>query len=416
MGRTTCPFRTLVLCLLLASRCGGQERELGLVKSESQRLRMAPAPLEEDFWKDLKVFRERSAGFHRALRDWVELLLPKEKSELDAGFSSLNSRLDAHLQRAGLTEPASTGPVEPASSSGDFTPGLVTRIEVSRPAEDPDKLAVIVGVGVPCGDDEAVYVYDYSRGPLRRVLESHGTRDHDESLSDVRFSKRDAFGTQLILTLRYAVQCGSSWSLLSYDLFRLSAADNTAMPILSREQGIWFGGYDPYQVRLEPDELLLEVRDRSIDSGIHNRAHVLHFNAAHGPAERIDPVALQPQDFVDEWLTSPWSEMESRSAEDGRDKFKKWYDFLAGDFIAGDFTMAQACKEKPGQWQVGINLDWIKGKEIPEPLSVYFLVQQFEKYRFKMVGISFDRQDGCPGDSPPSEESPSLFPAREKKP
>jgi hypothetical protein len=202
--------------------------------------------------------------------------------------------------------------------------------------------------------------------------------------------------------------------MLSYDLFRLSATANAAVPILGREQGIWFGANNPYQVRLDPDELLLEVRDRSIDGGIHNRAHVLHFKAAGPAAERIDPVALQPQDFVDEWLIRQWSEMESRSAEDGRDKLKKWHEFLAGDFVAGELQFAQQCRDKSDQWQVGIDLDWIKGKELPEGLRLYFLVQQSNQYRFKMVGVSFDRQEGCPGESQPNSEGPTLFPANEK--
>jgi hypothetical protein len=39
-----------------------------------------------------------------------------------------------------------------------------------------------------------------------------------------------------------------------------------------------------------------------------------------------------------------------------------------------------------------------------------FLVQQLEQYRFKMTGISFERQDGCPGESGPNMDQPSMFP------
>jgi hypothetical protein len=81
----------------------------------------------------------------------------------------------------------------------------------------------------------------------------------------------------------------------------------------------------------------------------------------------------------------------------------------------GDFTIVQPCKEKHSQWQVGVKLNVIKGRQMPEPLSVFFLVQQLGQCRFKMAGISFNRQDGCPGESPPSQDSPSLFPTREKK-
>jgi hypothetical protein len=240
-------------------------------------------------------------------------------------------------------------------------------------------------------------------------LESHGTREHDESILAVQFSKPDAFGNQLILTLRDAVQCGSSWNELAFDLFRFSPATNRAIPILSGEHGIWFGVDDPVQVRLETDDLLMEIRDRSIDVGIHNRAHILHFNIGRDSAPvRIDPVALKPEDFVDEWLTRPWTEMESRSASD--EKLKKWHDFLSGDFAAGDITLVQPCMDLPKQWLIAVDMTWLKGKQLPEPLTIYFLIQQPAQYRYRMLNISFDRQEGCPGDSGPSHDSPTLFP------
>jgi hypothetical protein len=104
--------------------------------------------------------------------------------------------------------------------------------------------------------------------------------------------------------------------------------------------------------------------------------------------------------------------MGSRSAE-GEPKLKMWHDFLA-DGVALTFTVVQPCQQNPGQWQIGVALDWLKDKELPEPLSVYFLVKQSEQYRFKMVEIGFDRQDGCPGESPPTEDNPSLFPTEQK--
>lgn len=269
---------------------------------------------------------------------------------------------------------------------------------------------------MPCGDDDVVYVYDYSQGARRRILESHGSRGHDEGVSEIHFSKFSGAGYQQILTIRSGAQCLSAWNELSYDLFRFSRRTNAAEQIFQGSHDIWFG--DGPFVRLQPDELLMEMRDRSIDAGIHNRAHVLDFKTTDESVARIDPVALQPQDFVDEWLTRPWSEMASRSTEeksahDNQTKLEKWHKFVGADFVGGDFTLVQACSETPGQWQIGVDIDWIGKKDLPEPLSVYFLVQQLEgPYRYKMTDISFNRQDGCPGDSGPSLEKPTLFPTK----
>jgi hypothetical protein len=408
MIRTSQALLSFVLSLVVTGVSAAQESTLERVKSEAARLRQGSPPPEADFWKELKAIRDRSVGLQIAIRDWVESVLPKSKAALDVEFPFLNPKVNTDLQRAGLFASNNSG--DPFKSN----PGSATEVEFSRPPEDADKLVVTTGIDVPCGRDDAVYVYDYSQEQPRRVLEAHGTRDHDETISDIRFSKSDALGNQLILTLRYGAQCGSNWETLSYDLFRLSATASTAIPILSGTHGIFLGDMS-YQLRLAPDDLLIEVRDRSIDAGIHNRAHVLHFQTTGSTAERVDPVALQPQDFVDEWLTRPWSEMESRSAESGRDKLKKWHEFLAGNFVAGEFQFVQLCQEQTDQWQVAVYLDWIKGKELPEGLMVYFLVQQSDKYRFKITSISFDRQEGCPGESQPSSERPTLFPANEKK-
>src|SRR5438128_6385768 len=102
MGRATYAARTLVMSLLMAGVSGGQEQTLERVINESARLRQAPPPSESNVWKEIKAVRDRSAGFHTAIRDWVESLLPKSRTALDAEFSFLSPRLNADLQRAGL--------------------------------------------------------------------------------------------------------------------------------------------------------------------------------------------------------------------------------------------------------------------------------------------------------------------------
>src|ERR1043165_8935939 len=115
---------------------------------------------------------QNAAVDHAALRDRIEQLLPNSRETFDVEFPSLTSRIAA---------------------------GFPARVKLSRPAEAEDLLTVTVGVGVACGEDDAVYVYDYGQGARRRVLESRGSRGHDESVSDVIFSRRDVRGTRLIL-------------------------------------------------------------------------------------------------------------------------------------------------------------------------------------------------------------------------
>jgi hypothetical protein len=202
------------------------------------------------------------------------------------------------------------------------------------------------------------------------------------------------------------------WNQLSYSLFRYASGAGTSIPVFSGDHGVYFGVDHPYNVQLKPDELLLELRDRSIDSGLRNRTHVLRYGVEPQPVTRINPVALQPQDFVDEWLTRPWLEMESRSSAANRDKLAQWHNFLSGpdgSFVGGDINVVQRCTEKPDDWKVSVTFHWIAGKELPEQFTVYFLVYGIGRYRFEMKAINIEAPDGCPGNSPRNSESPSLF-------
>jgi hypothetical protein len=109
--------------------------------------------------------------------------------------------------------------------------------------------------------------------------------------------------------------------------------------------------------------------------------------------KRIDPVALQPRDFVHEWLREPWQEMKSRSSNS--DTLAKWHKLLGG---SGDYEFVQPCINRPGFIQVGVGIDFIGDREIPEPLSV-------------VSGVSFETEDDCPGETPPADygELPLLF-------
>lgn len=389
-------MKVALLAVVLSVAGMAQDDALQRVVDESRRLQQMNLPSGPKFFDNVEDIRRQSDGLQSLLRDWLETVLPKSRPALDAEFPSLKAKLDADLWRAGVL----------GKDRYDLPVGLAKPVTLNRPYEAPDLLFATVGVGLPCGRYDVVYAYDYSNGAPHRVLESHGDKT-SESVFEVLGSGRDANGSRLILTLRYAVQCASNWNSLSYGLFRLPANADTAAAVLGGAQ--WFFGYD-YRVHLDPKDLLLEVDGSMLDTGILIRKHVLHFDASSTEPRRIDPVALLPQDFVDEWVTKPWTEMESRS-----DDLQKWHDFLAGgpdEFVSGTFDFVQPCQDKPGQWQIGVSFENLKGKELPEALPVYFLVQQSEQYKFRMTGISFDRQDGCPGETPLKDERPSLFPAR----
>jgi len=363
--------------LLVISSFGARAQSLDRVVAESRKL------------GTLAAAKGNSQDLQLALRDWAESLLPRTAAALTSELPRSESAINAALRGAGLR--GRTG----WDLSGAYTPGAVESVKLRRPKEDATKVVLTIGVEIPCGDEEATYVYDYSGGSPRRVIESPVPEGGSGVLA-VDFSAPDRSGMQSILVLRYGVQCGSSWNRLDYDWHRLAKGAKRAISVLQDQHYIWFSGNPAYHVRLTGDELLIELLDRSIDVEVHHRTHVLHYRATGGSAERIDPVALQPQDFVDEWLTRPWSEMESRSV--GGNVLEKWHEDIGG----GQYLFVQRCRNR-ADTQIGLMADGRSG---------YFVVHQLDQYRFEMKSVSFERQEGCPGESPALTDGPSLFPKR----
>ncbi len=130
-----------------------------------------------------------------------------------------------------------------------------------------------------------------------------------------------------------------------------------------------------------------------MDADIHNRTRIHRYSFA-GRAQRLDPVALQPQDFVEEWLTRPWTEMEARSAAGA----KRWHERLYAASVSAEYHAVMPCTAIPGHWLIGLDIDRIGRKRLPKPLETWFLVEDLGDfhYRMKAVGSSMPAA-GCPG-------------------
>jgi hypothetical protein len=115
-------------------------------------------------------------------------------------------------------------------------------------------------------------------------------------------------------------------------------------------------------------------------------------------------MAFQPQDFAEEWLTRPWSEMQVHSAP----TTQKWHAKLHADFVLGNYTHVTLCAAKPDRWSIGLELTFMGGKELKDPIEAHLLVRDLGNYRFEMEAVSDSEFEGCPGEGSPSDKHPWL--------
>jgi len=296
--------------------------------------------------------------------------------------------------------------------------GLLGGIHTDRTSNN-EFLTVTTAVGVLCGYDESAYLYrrdDQKR--WRRFWESE-QNDYSENkylpqmlhairVSPTNYDKGADKREHLILTLGTNPWCSSNWHPV-YDRVWQTKSNHPEPKLLLDESEIAFLGRDPpIQGSVGPHDILVEY---TIARGAFTRQQIHHYAVEEGKVRRVDPVALSPRDFVDEWLTRVWTESSAWTQTKSRAALKLWHARLKSgpDRLSGNFDIPTLyCKNQSDVWQVGINF------ESPQkPVHAYFLVRWRPPYHFTMLAISDHPKRGCNERDPEADEPRTLFPIQD---
>lgn len=334
------------------------------------------------------------------LRDWVESRLAALKSRDDeAAFAGA---LNSELRNAGLI----CGQ-EPGRPCPDWTSlGFLEKLTLHRSG---GFLIIQTSLGIECGFDESAYIFSWSENRWRRVWQNE-QNDYQEGkykpqiLTDVLISRFNPSNDYLVLTLGFQSWCSSNWREAYYRVFR-PGPDPDAAPLVDDAEL----AFDPSNIRgvIRNNEALVEFTVGSIDGGVHSRETIRHYAIDGSEVTRIQPYALKPRDFVEEWLTREWKEVYSWSDQDNLRQMSEWHDEKTrGEFIYPTLH----CQQSPDLWQVGLNLDGTPA-DSAKPKQAWFLVRWQPPYRFTMMNVSSHPSPSCTEEDRFADEQPqSLFP------
>ena len=388
-------LRAALMLLLADVLLFGRETPLEKLQHEAVRLRRPhgeKGPGEEV---------EGREALHRALREWIESQLPRNKAELAGEPTRLNSKLQDELEKAGMTPPDVP---ETPEMIGDYPEIGYVGVGVTAAVQLPDTLIVNGWATVPCGSDDAIYLYRFDETGWTRTLENHpGGRYTD---TRIKFSEPDASGQRLMLIQAVWSQCQSFWRGMAYSVYRLRPR-GVVEPLLSETHG-FYAGEEPLFV-LSPREVIVEFRDWSVASRVHDRTLIDRYSFMNDVPRRLDPVALQPQDFVEEWLTNSWSEMQTRSAPGT----ERWHTGLTADWLQADYIGVGQCGSS---WIIGLNilpggahaLTVDPSAAGDNGKAVYFQVRESGEHHYTMEAVSQSRPEGCLDLDAASDTSPFL--------
>lgn len=362
------------------------------------------------------------------LLSWVEKNLESVPQSGDE--TTLAASLNDVLRRAGLFCPPTDDSVCTDSKGASNGLGYLGALRLGKQSEGR-YLTLITSVRIECGEDQSAYVYAWQGGHWTRVLADERTdydKDHYNPLMIssvlVAAAPDDPNAPKppspVVASLGTGTGCWSAWHTVTYRLWRLAAGRPAGAPLVDRtEYAYTFGsGPDAY---LRPHDLLVEFLSASIDTTVWVRPVIRHYRLADdGTVARIDPVALSPRDFVDEWLRHPGEESAAWSDIAARPALRRWHDKLtAGQSqdgaVFGEFEdpAMRRCRTDPTLWQVGIAVDGEEtaGDKAASPL--YFLVRWLPPYHFTLMDIGAQPRKDCDEDVDTRDDLGTLFPSND---
>src|SRR5262249_51449438 len=146
--------------------------------------------------------------------------------------------------------------------------------------------------------------------------------------------------------------CSSNWREVYYRAFRIGP-NLQAEPLVEGSEYAYLGMHDPpIQGSISRADILVEY---AVQGGEFTREAIRHYRIGRQGARRIDPIALSPSDFAEEWLSLDWKEAWSWTEAQNVKKLSDLHDWLAKAKSYSEAIWPPKHCTAPDLWQVGIS-------------------------------------------------------------
>ena len=287
----------------------------------------------------------------------------------------------------------------------DHIYGSNLRVKVTRPANEPQLLLVEFNFGIACGFDSMLLAYEQSGGAWQQIL-----RWQSPAYDTVSGAFGDFFDYQvlpqagskgwLIAVAHGMPWCTSNMSAFDVDLLQPSA-DQAAQQTLFDRKLDYRRDTDPV-MKTEPGGFELRMTGESIDGNIVMRPVIYSFELQGSQLIRVQPIAMNGRDFVDEWLESPWDDASRWSAAAGSAELKQAHEKIAAlrnteDSPLLTFGPVRGCTDAKADYQVELDEEWVDGKGNSRPGSpTYFQIEEGTN-SFTMLSSTANADPHCTG-------------------
>jgi hypothetical protein len=273
---------------------------------------------------------------------------------------------------------------------------------------DPGILIVSTQLWIPCGSsdpDAALYVFQGSAREWQLAMAADTDFDSGNASRQggmqYRLSPPSAKGAWFLAVARTPPSCRSAPAELRYEILRPGRSADEPNILFSDSEPIYQKFDPPFRLRTETDWFAVtcgKLRKLDGEPGL----SISRYMISAQQARRVQPLALTPEDFLDEWALLSWDKAAPWSNESRQPDLRDWHSKL--NHLADDSTeieFVQLCPKQEGSdntWLVGL---WIDPKQNPSTEEERLYITVSERAGADYIdGISKNRPVGCPGKAP----------------
>ena len=380
-------MKVSLVIFLLCAPLSAQDTALSPLRSTVLSLREHP----DNHGETRGATPELTTAKHQ-LRDWIESRLAKFPETGDE--AAFTEEIHNGLRDSQLFCVNYNTECYPSSL------GFVDEVQVER---ESGFLIIRTAVGIWCGYDYSAYIYRWAGTRWQRIWENEQNtyvekKYRPQMIHSVKISAPDDKGNRVLLTLGSQPGCASAFQPVYYRVWPMNARFQVGKLLLDGTELANVASDPPIVGQVRFDDVLMEFTAGGTGYGDSHKA-VRHFEIRDGRARQIDPIAPTMRDFVEEWLSAPWTQSAARSESAS---LRQWHAKLHRDDGMGDFPdPAMRCTNSPDLWQIGTHLH--------EAPKTYYLVRWKQPYHFTMVGVSDKPYPDCTITDPKGDEHPRLF-------